>query len=373
MKKRIAGLFLALTLCMGLTTPALADLNIVSFPHTDYWDNEMTPGWENEVGWNYLEEEPEQLTYWQNAITIDTLRSTGYCLMNRVYSAGDSGKSLGVALYSDAPARLTLLQRAARLNYGGVSELAIEADGSMEDTGHLTPTCLIPCENSSEDRNAGTYWDLPEGFYALNVMAGPAVYIVVGSPKNITLPDANGASSTPDSAAGAVSAFNDVKPGHWCYDAVIWAVDKDITTGTGNGTTFSPDLTCTRGQVVTFLWRAMGKPAPTTTVNPFVDAPAGAYYEDAMLWAVEQDITNGTGDGTTFSPDLTCTSSQVVTFLWRAVGKPAAENDGAAWYSEAVAWANGLELLNGLAKPFAPENPSPRADIVTYLYRALNK
>lgn len=373
MKKRIASLFLALALCMGLTTPALADLNIVHFPHTDYWDNEMAPGWEAEVGWNYLEEEPEQLTYWQNAITIDTLRSTGYCLMSRVYDAGDSGKSLCVALYCDAPARLTLLQRAARLNYGGVSTLAIEADGSLEDTGYLAPTCLIPCDNSTEDRNAGTYWDLPEGFYQLNVMAGPAVYIVVGSPENITLPDTNGSSSTPDSSAGSVSAFTDVKPGHWCYDAVIWAVDKEITTGTGDGTTFSPDLTCTRSQVVTFLWRAMGKPAPTTAENPFTDVPAQAYYRDAMLWAVEQDITTGTGNGTTFSPDLSCTSSEVVTFLWRACGKPAAEHDGAAWYSEPVAWANGLGLPDGTAQPFAPDNLSPRSDIVTYLYRALNK
>lgn len=155
------------------------------------------------------------------------------------------------------------------------------------------------------------------------------------------------------------------------HDAVLWALEKKVTTG-ATATTFAPTATCTRGQVVTFLWRAMGEPAPTTKKNPFTDVKETEYYYNAILWAVEQGITTGIS-ATTFAPEDTCTSAHVVTFLWRASGKPAAENDGASWYSEAVAWANGLMLLDGTGKAFAPDALSPRADIVTYLYRVLNK
>lgn len=171
--------------------------------------------------------------------------------------------------------------------------------------------------------------------------------------------------------AEAGNPFTDVPTDAYYHDAVLWALEKKVTTG-ATATTFAPTATCTRGQVVTFLWRAMGEPAPTTKKNPFTDVKETEYYYNAILWAVEQGITTGTS-ATTFAPEDTCTSAHVVTFLWRASGKPAAENDGASWYSEAVAWANGLKLLDGTGKAFAPENLSPRADIVTYLYRVLNK
>ena len=115
--------------------------------------------------------------------------------------------------------------------------------------------------------------------------------------------------------------FKDVAEGQYYYNAVLWAVEKGITTGT-SATTFRPDQTCTRGQIVTFLWRAMGEPAPKETKNPFTDVPAGQYYYGAVLWAVESGVTTGTS-ATRFSPNSTCTRGQIVTFLWRALPEKA--------------------------------------------------
>ena len=171
--------------------------------------------------------------------------------------------------------------------------------------------------------------------------------------------------------ADSSNPFTDVPADAYYHDAVLWALDKNVTTGTSK-TTFSPSATCTRGQVVTFLWRAMGCPEPASTENPFTDVTESDYFYKAVLWAVEKGVTNGTTD-TTFGPNGTCTSAHVVTFLWRANGKPAANTDGTNYYDEAVAWANSQKLLDGTAVPFAPDNLSPRADIVTYLYRVLGK
>jgi len=138
--------------------------------------------------------------------------------------------------------------------------------------------------------------------------------------------------------------FTDVPASAYYYDAVLWAADKGITGGT-SATTFSPNATCTRAQAVTFLWRAAGSPAPKSGTMPFTDVPAGSYYEQAVLWAVEQGITKGTSD-TTFSPNAECTRAQIVTFLWRSQGSPAAGSvnpftDVAAdaYYASAVLWA----------------------------------
>ena len=111
-------------------------------------------------------------------------------------------------------------------------------------------------------------------------------------------------------------SFTDVADKAYYRDAVAWAVENGITKGT-TATTFSPNATCTRAQAVTFLWRAAGSPKPETRTMPFTDVPAGSYYYDAVLWAVENGITKGTSD-TTFSPNMTCTRAQIVTFLYRA-------------------------------------------------------
>ena len=173
--------------------------------------------------------------------------------------------------------------------------------------------------------------------------------------------------------------FIDVPAGSYYEDAVIWAVDKGITTGT-SATTFNPNGICTRAQAVTFLWRAAGSPAAKSAVMPFTDVKAGSYYYDAVLWAVEQGITKGTSD-TMFSPDATCTRAQIVTFLWRSQKSPAAGManpfaDVAAdtYYIDAVLWAVKHNITVGTTVSiFSPDEECTRAQIVTFLYRAHNK
>ena len=173
--------------------------------------------------------------------------------------------------------------------------------------------------------------------------------------------------------------FTDVPAGSYYEDAVIWAVDKGITTGT-SATTFNPNGICTRAQAVTFLWRAAGSPAAKSSAMPFADVKAGSYYETAVLWAVENGITKGTSD-TMFSPDATCTRAQIVTFLWRSQKSPAAGManpfaDVAAdtYYIDAVLWAVKHNITVGTTfSIFGPDEECTRAQIVTFLYRAHNK
>ena len=174
------------------------------------------------------------------------------------------------------------------------------------------------------------------------------------------------------------NVFTDMPPkGNWAHDAIDWAIVNNITAGT-SATTFSPNVGCTRAQVVTFLWRAKGQPEPTKTENPFRDVNEGAYYYKAVLWAVENGITNGTF-ATTFGPDNYCTRAQVVTFLWRTEGKPEPTSpdnpftdvtDG--YYYTAVLWAVEQKVTAGTsATAFSPNKKCTRGEIVTFLYRAL--
>ncbi len=183
-----------------------------------------------------------------------------------------------------------------------------------------------------------------------------------------------GAASAAPQKITVENPFYDVPQGTYYHDAVLWALDSNVTTGTSK-TSFSPSATCTRGQVVTFLWRALGCPEPTSSVNPFNDVKPGDYYYDAVLWAVEENVTTGTS-ATTFSPVGTCTSAQVITFLWRANDKPSASGTSSLaqahqnmYYTDAVAWADTTKLMDGTGSVFSPNAHSPRADIVTYLYR----
>ena len=170
--------------------------------------------------------------------------------------------------------------------------------------------------------------------------------------------------------------FVDVFATDYYYDAVLWAVEEGITSGT-SATTFSPDASCTRGQMATFLWRAAGSPEPVSKTSPFVDVAADAYYAKAVQWAYEQGIAGGTS-ATTFSPDQTCTRGQMTTFLWRNAGSPAvvssiepfADIPTSAYYATAVQWAYEEEITSGTsATTFSPNNACTRAQMVTFLYR----
>ena len=173
-------------------------------------------------------------------------------------------------------------------------------------------------------------------------------------------------------------SFRDVEQSDYYYDAVQWAVEKGITEGT-SADTFSPGASCTRAQMVTFLWRAAGSPAPKSTTNPFRDVRSTDYYYDAVLWAAENGITSGTS-ADTFAPNATVTRGQTVTFLYRAAGSPAvggnvgfSDVNANDYYNSAVAWAAENNITGGTGNgKFSPKADCTRGQIVTLLYRANN-
>lgn len=186
----------------------------------------------------------------------------------------------------------------------------------------------------------------------------------------------SGTGAKPEKAPETV--FSDVPEGAYFAPAVKWAVGNGITNGTGENV-FSPDNGCTRAQTVTFLWRAMGSPEPENTVCTFTDVDMSAYYGKAVLWAVENGITNGTGENS-FSPGGTVTRGQTVTFLYRCAGasgmsgktdfSDVPEN---AYYAPAVSWAVGRGITNGTGEnAFSPDASCTRGQIVTFLYRMLS-
>jgi sulfatase modifying factor 1 len=168
--------------------------------------------------------------------------------------------------------------------------------------------------------------------------------------------------------------FSDVSKNDYFHDAVQWAVDKGITSGTG-ANTFSPNASCTRGQMVTFLWRAAGSPTPKSAKNPFTDVSRNDYFYNAVLWAAEQGITSGTS-ASSFSPNDTVNRGQTVTFLWRTNGSPAASGSSFGdvasntYYAKPVSWAVSHGITAGTGgKSFSPNANCTRAQIVTFLYR----
>ena len=225
----------------------------------------------------------------------------------------------------------------------------------------------------------------PDKGYVLDTLT-----VLDGKDKEVKLTEKNGkytftmpaskvtvAATFKASAPTGKNPFIDVPAGSYYEDAVVWAVEKGITSGT-SAVTFDPNGNCTRAQAVTFLWRAAGSPAPKTKVMPFTDVPAGSYYYDAVLWAMEQGITKGTSD-TAFSPNASCTRAQIVTFLWRANGSPAVSGNSAftdvasdAYYAAAVTWAEKNGVTGGIGGGlFGSNNNCTRAQIVTFLYRAM--
>ena len=179
--------------------------------------------------------------------------------------------------------------------------------------------------------------------------------------------------ATPISA----SKFTDVADGQWYTEAVNWAVNRGVTTGTSE-TTFSPDMTCDRAQAVTFIWRALGSPEPSTTVHPFSDVKSSDYFYKPVIWALENGVTTGT-TATTFAPTMKCSRSQIVTFLWRAMGavevsatNPFSDVATGDWFANAVLWAVAKNVTTGTsATTFSPDMACSRGQIVTFLMRAV--
>ena len=171
------------------------------------------------------------------------------------------------------------------------------------------------------------------------------------------------------------ASFTDVHNDAYYYDAVEWGANNGIAKGTAPGV-FSPEQPCTRAQILTFIWRAIGEPKPTNTNCPFTDVQRGSYYEQAVLWAVEFKITSGVS-ASKFAPDQVCTRAQAVTFLWRACGAPPTKQmrsfsdlSEGAYYILPVQWASGENITNGTSNAkFSPDQTCTCAQIITFLYR----
>lgn len=224
-----------------------------------------------------------------------------------------------------------------------------KGSGSQVDLDAVTYVPYARAKEAYEDKITFTCYSTTYGVYVTGVMA-----------IEVSLDEMN---------------FTDVKKSDYFYDAVVWAVNNGVTTGT-SATTFSPDAACTRAQVVTFLWRAAGEPAPKSYSNPFTDVKRSDYYYEAVLWAVEKGITTGTST-TTFSPSAACTRAQVVTFLYRAAGEPNVSSGNSFtdvksgdYYYDAVRWAVKNGITTGTSTTtFGPSSTCTRGQIVTFLYR----
>jgi hypothetical protein len=175
--------------------------------------------------------------------------------------------------------------------------------------------------------------------------------------------------------AAPVGGFEDVQVKDYCAEPVLWAVENSITKGTSE-TTFSPDDTCTNGQILTFMWRAMGEPEPGIA-NPFTDLDSDAYYYKAALWAVQKGIISADQ----FDPNQQCTRSMTMEYFWKLAGSPETAINGVftdvaadASYAQAVAWAVEQGITNGTSTTtFSPDETCTRAHIVTFLYRQFAK
>ena len=221
------------------------------------------------------------------------------------------------------------------------------------DSGYVLETLTVTDKNGNEL----TLKDKGDGKYTFTMPAGKVEVKATFMEDNSML-----------------NFFYDVPNGAYFYEAVKWAVENGITTGVGNDL-FAPEQSCTRAQIVTFLWRAAGSPEPKTA-SSFTDVSASAYYAKAVAWAVENGITNGMTE-TTFAPDATCTRGQSVTFLYRALKGTASGSTNFtdvksdAFYADAISWAVANNVTNGTSNTtFSPNADCTRAEIVTFLYRA---
>ena len=221
------------------------------------------------------------------------------------------------------------------------------------DSGYVLETLTVTDKNGNEL----TLKDKGDGKYTFTMPAGKVEVKATFMEDNSML-----------------NFFYDVPNGAYFYEAVKWAVKNGITTGVGNDL-FAPEQPCTRAQIVTFLWRAAGSPEPKA-MSSFTDVPANAYYAKAVAWAVENGITNGMTE-TTFAPNATCTRGQSVTFLYRALKGTAgtissfADVPANAFYADAVGWALSQKVTDGTSNTtFSPDDNCTRGQIVTFLYRA---
>ena len=286
---------------------------------------------------------------------------------------------IGTATFNIVKATPTVSITAEPASLVGGGKVTLTVTGVPEE-GNVTVTCDNGITVDSEN---GTYsavlpnrtvsytftanYDESTNYTATSAKCEVSVTRRYSSPSTPVTPE-------PEPTPEETVKFADVSTSAYYYDAVQWAVENGVTDGV-SATLFAPYEPCTRGQIVTFLWRAAGSPEPKTA-SSFADVPASAYYAKAVAWAVENGITNGMTD-TAFAPDATCTRGQSVTFLYRALKGTASGSasftdvKSDAFYADAVNWAVASDVTNGTSNTtFSPNADCTRAEIVTFLYRA---
>lgn len=294
----------------------------------------------------------------------ERLKSSDYSWLPRAYFEGAQGEN------GFTPSRPLTLE----LYYNDTNTMTLNAQ-SFEQLGRLNIVYWIKSHAAGNQVNITvTQFDGSDRWYVTSGTSSAAMFVDQRSGISAAARTALKSAVNDTSTAAEHKAryggteplpFTDVNEGDFFIDAVSWAYNNNVTKGTSD-TTFGPWDSCTRGQVVTFLWRAAGEPEPSSRNNPFNDVFTTDYYYKPILWAVEQGITAGTSEYT-FSPDDTCSSAHIITFLYRAKG---IGSDG--WYEEAKGWAEGEGILNGTGIKVSPDENCPRAAVATFLYLIYN-
>ena len=250
-----------------------------------------------------------------------------------------------------------------------VAPQGFSSTGSIQFEGASSSTGASGSGSESVSTGGGTQPTQAQGSTQAVTPSG----VPASTPPITPTPAPTPTPAAPGVTAPGAAAFTDVPAGAWFTEAVTWAVDRGITNGTGDGTTFSPETVCSVSEILTFLWRASGKPEPTIA-NPYADVAETAFYYKPALWAYEQGMVSGNQ----FRPTTPCTRSMTVTYLWQAAGSPfpdaaASFTDvpGGAEYASAVSWAVGAGVTTGTGdgSTFSPGVTCSRGQIATFLYR----
>lgn len=347
-KRKLIAWLLVLVLCAGITVPVMAAT----------WTIEQTAR-DPETA-----EDEAGVYFWKDTLQIDTVRSAKF--------VNDS--KYDVICYCDAPARITLLTTVYCVDLGSsVQRCTVGEDGEtiygdfVERVQKVAAYTYDGVRLSDSYSGAGTCWELPEGIYYMFGMAGGSLYLVVSNSENDPAPTESEEPEMPS------VSFTDVTADSWCYTSVCWAVQQQITNGTGNNL-FSPTRTCSQAEIITFLWRAAGQPEMRIGINPYNHAAVTEeqYYYQALLWAWGEGLVRNVE----LDPHAACKRSDVVTYLWKLAKKPTAnaanftDVPADAAYADAVAWAVETGITKGTGNnEFSPATTCTREQIVTFLYR----
>ena len=364
MKKRFLALILSLSMCIGLCIPAMAadsDFVIEDGILTAY----SGPGGTVEI--------PEGVTIIARGVFQDRADVTSITFPSSLTDIGPSAFQNCTGLTSITfPDNITMIEMGAFTGCTGLTTVTLPnriteiSQGVFASCTNLTSITIPQSVTTIWMGAFGSSTNLKDVYYAgTQEQWGNINIMLANEPLDSATIYYNSAP-----AEAPASPFTDVPADAYYSDAVEWAVDQGITSGTTDST-FSPDKTCTTAEIITFLWRASGSPAASGG-NPFSDVPAGAYYEQAALWAHE----NGLVSGSVFQGDTPCTRAATVTYLWKLAGQPAAGASGftdvpdGSDYAQAVAWAVQEGVTSGTGdSTFSPDTTCTRGQIVTFLHR----